>query len=134
MRPRRDLRLRDGQPAMSGSKHLVYLFKTAPYDSFVAQEGLDALLAAAAFGQQVSLLFIAEGVYQLLPGQQPQRQKSQEKMLQALTLYDVEHCFVHAPSLAQRGVDESSLCLSVVALDDQHTRTLIASADHVLTF
>lgn len=116
------------------TKHLVYLFRSAPYDSLVAQEGLDAIFAAAAFGQRVSVLFMDEGVFQLCNNQQPQQQKSMEKMLQALELYDVEQRFVHSHSLKLRGLHPQDLCLEVAALDNGQTRTLIQNADHVLSF
>lgn len=119
---------------MANPKHFVYLMRSAPYNSHAAQEGLDALLAAAAFAQQVSVLFFDEGVFQLLADQQPQQQKNLAKMLQALAMYDVERCFVHQPSLAARAIEDATLCLNAVALDDRETRMLLAAADQVLTF
>lgn len=119
---------------MADSKHLVYVMKTAPYDGYAAQEGLDALLAAAAFAQQVSVLYIGDGVFQLLAEQAPTQHKSFAKMLQALAVYDVEDCFVHEPSLAARGVAETPLCLSPTLVNDREVHDLLASANHVLTF
>lgn len=116
------------------SKHLVYIFRSAPYGSPVAQEGLEALLAAAVFEQQLSVIFIDEGVFQLIKRQNPLQQKNQAKMLQALSMYDVDQCYVHAPSAALRGLKADDFCISAEALNDAETRRLIASADHALTF
>lgn len=115
-------------------KHLLYIFKSAPYGSPVAQEGLDALLAAAIFDQRISVLFIDEGVFQLIDQQNPSQQKNQAKMLQALAMYDVDQCFVHTPSAESRGLDAYQYCIPVTTIDDAKTRALIASADHALGF
>lgn len=114
-------------------KHIVYLFRSAPYDSPTAQEGLDSLLAAAAFEQHVSVLFMDDGVFQLLPEQSPHLQRNHAKMLQALALYEVERCFVHAPSLARRGQAVAS-CIGISPLDDTGVTSLLRSADHTLSF
>lgn len=116
------------------SKHLVYLFRSAPYGSPVAQEGLEALLAAAVFEQQLSVIFIDEGVFQLIEQQNPLQQKNHAKMLQALSMYDVDRCYVHAPSAALRGLEADEFCIPAAALSDTETRRLIASADHAFTF
>lgn len=115
-------------------KHLLYIFKSAPYDSPVAQEGLDALLAAAIFDQQLSVLFIDEGVFQLVSQQDPSQQKNHAKMLQALAMYDINQCYIHMPSAELRGLDASHYCIPVESLDDTGTRALVASADHALSF
>lgn len=119
---------------MVDSKHLVFVMKAAPYDGYTAQEGLDALLAAAAFAQQVSVLYIGDGVFQLLANQQPQQHKNFAKMLQALAVYDVESCFAHTPSLAARGIEGAPLCINPTAIDDKGVHQLLTSANHVLTF
>lgn len=116
------------------NKHLVYIFKSAPYGSPLAQEGLDALLAAAIFEQQVSVLFIDEGVFQLTSQQNPSQQKNQAKMLQALAMYDIDHCFVHTPSVELRNLEADDFCIPVKALDNNEVQSLIASANHALTF
>lgn len=115
-------------------KHLVYTFRSAPYSSPVAQEGLDAVMAAAVFEQKVSVLFVDDGVFQLLPNQTPIQQKNYAKMLQALAMYDVDRCFVHAPSLAHRASNAAPPCIPVTKLDDAGVRALLASADHLLVF
>jgi sulfur relay (sulfurtransferase) DsrF/TusC family protein len=39
----------------------------------VGQEGLDALLATSALTEEIGVFFVGDGVFQLLPGQRPQR-------------------------------------------------------------
>lgn len=121
----------------SRSKHLLYVFRSAPYDTHRAAEGLDALLASALFDQRASVLFLGEGVWQLLKTQQtPQNRpgKNHQKMLQALPLYDIENLFVHAPSLATRGLAVDALNLPAQVIDDSAAHALMNTADHILSF
>lgn len=115
-------------------RHLVFIFSSAPYHSPSAREGLDALLAAAVFDQKVSVLFIGEGVFQLVSAQNPSNQKNHAKMLSAMAMYDVDACYVHASSAKTRGIDLTDCCIAVEALDDTKSQSLITTADHVLSF
>ena len=49
---------------------LTYVFRSAPHGSSSGREGVDALLAASAYCEDISVLFIGDGVYQLIAGQQ----------------------------------------------------------------
>ena len=49
---------------MSAEK-ILYVFTQAPYSTSAGIEALDALLIGAAFEQEVSVLFIHNGVFQL---------------------------------------------------------------------
>ncbi|MGK2913256.1 MAG: DsrE family protein, partial [Porticoccaceae bacterium] len=75
----------------AGGKRILFMFRHAPYGSALAREGLEAALAAGAYGQQPSVLFLDDGVWQLLAGQngRPLNAKTHQTMLSALPLYDV---------------------------------------------
>ncbi len=115
--------------------HYVYLLRQAPYHSSLAREALDMVLATAAFDQQVSLLFINDGVFQLQNQQQAERlqQKNIGKTLQALSLYDVNAIFYCEASLTTRGLKATSLFSAAKALNHQQSLALIASADKVIS-
>ena len=53
------------------TKSLGVINSTAPYGVSNGQESLDLALAAANFGQDVTLFFVDDGVFQLLKSQQP---------------------------------------------------------------
>jgi tRNA 2-thiouridine synthesizing protein C len=116
------------------NKHLVFLFTCSPYDSSRAREGLEALLAAAIFDQRISVVFMGDGVFQLLSDQQPTEQKNLSKMLKALDMYDIDQLFVHAFALETRNIKHQDFCIPATILSDAEVRTLIASADHTLSF
>ena len=69
----------------------LFIQHRAPYQAYSALETLDALLVAAAFGQNPSVLFQGDGVWQLLKAQEPQTmgRNSLVAQLEALPLYEV---------------------------------------------
>ena len=64
----------------------------SPYGSSLARASLDVALAAAAFEQPVKLLFMGDGVLQLLPEQDSRAigQKNIGRLLSSLPLYDID--------------------------------------------
>ncbi len=110
--------------------------RQAPYGSSQAREGLDAALTAAAFGQPVSLLFMDDGVYQLLPDQSPAalEQKNLASMLAVLPMYEIEQLYVDSHSLEQRGLLDTPLCIPVQRLDSDQVAALVQRHTRILTF
>jgi tRNA 2-thiouridine synthesizing protein C len=115
-------------------KTILFILQRAPYGSSAARETLDAALAAAAFEQTVQLLFTGDGVWQLLPAQQPEAigSKDSSKMLQALDYYDIEAVYADAVSLAERGLSAEQSAIPVTALSGDALKQLIQSADCVI--
>lgn len=52
-------------------KRIAFVFSTVPHGTAAGREGLDALLATSALTDDLAVFFIADGVFQLLPGQKP---------------------------------------------------------------
>lgn len=116
-------------------KRILIISRHSPYGSHMAREAVEAALAAGVFELEVSLLFMDEGVWQLLPGQQPQDlpAKSLAGMLDALPLYGVERLHVDGQSLLRRGLSVDTLPASVEVLEGEALALFIASHDSVLT-
>ncbi len=114
----------------------LFIFKNAPYSSQSCKEGIDALLAASAFGIQCSVLFIDEGVWQLYGHQTPELLglKNTQAMLNALEMYDIDTLLVHQPSLSRRGITPGNLSLKVQLVDSQALALLFAQHDLCLSF
>jgi tRNA 2-thiouridine synthesizing protein C len=115
-------------------KKTLFIQHRAPYGSESAQETLDAALVCAAFGQDVSLLFQDDGVWQLLTSQsgKPLQRRTLGAQLEALELYDVKKLFVDAESLQARHIDVTQLTLSAQILDSAALKKLLAEQDMVL--
>lgn len=115
------------------SKKILFLLNRAPYGSSYALEALESVLVAAAFDQQVSLLFKGAGLYQLLAGQDGAAvgQRTLGKVLGALPEYGAEKFFACGPSAERLGLRLSDLILPVTWLDHEGQRRLINAQDIV---
>jgi len=91
---------------MSDTKTFVYINRKAPYGSVYALESLEVVLIGAAFEQDVKLVFMDDGVFQLTKGQNPSGigMKNFSKTYAALGDYDVNQIYVDEDSLKERGL------------------------------
>lgn len=117
-------------------KSLLLVFRHPPYGRGITRGGYDVALAAAAFEQPVSLLFMDDAVWQLLPDQSSGRidAKSIESTLASLPLYDIETLYVEASALADRGLNPDELIDGVTLLDSHQLREVIGAHDQALVF
>jgi len=96
---------------MSETKKFLYVNRKAPYGTVYALESLEVVLIGAAFEQEVQLLFIDDGVYQLTKGQSTEGigMKNFSKTYAALGDYDVNQIYVDEQSLKDRGLSMDDL-------------------------
>ncbi len=123
---------------VSGPKVKKFMFvnRKAPYGTIYALESLEVVLITATFDQDVSLVFIDDGVYELLKGQETKAIgiKNHSKTYRALDGYDVEKLYVDRASLDQRGLTEKDLLVPVEVLDTEEMGQLMAEQDVILSF
>jgi tRNA 2-thiouridine synthesizing protein C len=117
-------------------KSQLIIVRHTPYGSSLARASLDAALAAAAFDQPVELLFLGDGVLQLLPAQDSTAIETRNisKLIASLPLYDVETLHVDASAIARYGITREELPQKTCLLDEAAMHQLIADHDHVLGF
>jgi tRNA 2-thiouridine synthesizing protein C len=117
-------------------KSLLILFRHAPYGHSLARAGYDVALAAAAFDQPVSLLFLDDGVWQLVPDQNPEviGAKSIARTLDSLALYDIDGVYAEAASLAARGLSADDLRDGVRVLGSNATIEFVEAFDQLVSF
>ena len=117
-------------------KKILLLFRHAPYAGLLARAGLDAALAAAVFEQELSVLFMDEGIWQLLPEQHSEGIdcKNIAATLESMPLYDIEEFFVETESLVKRGVDASALAGKNTPLSRAELPAFLDSFDQVWSF
>ncbi|MCX2779334.1 sulfurtransferase complex subunit TusC [Microbulbifer thermotolerans] len=118
-------------------KSTLALCRQPPYGNALAREGLEAVLAAAAMDLVPDLLFLSDGVFQLLDNQSPAEihQKSLQRNLQALPMFGIEQIFVCGRSLIERGISADQITIPGVEVHQvQDTGKLIAAYDTVLSF
>ena len=118
------------------AKKFMFVNRTAPYGTVYALESLEVVLITAAFDQDVSLVFVEDGVWQLKKGQQTKgiETKNFSPTYRALEGYDVEKLYVERESLEARGLAEDDLIVDVEVRDSAALGKLMAEQDVVLSF
>jgi tRNA 2-thiouridine synthesizing protein C len=96
---------------MSEIKKFMYLNRRAPFGTIYAWESLEVILIGAAFDQEVSLMFIDDGVYQLVKGSNTSESdmKNFTPTYRTLGDYGVRHMYVDKASLEARGLTQDDL-------------------------
>ncbi len=117
-------------------KKFMFVNRKAPYGTIYALESLEVVLIAATFDQDVSLVFVDDGVYELVKGQNSKAIgiKNFSPTYRALEGYDVEKLYVERESLQARGLAEADLLGPVQVLSSQELAALMAEQDVVLSF
>jgi tRNA 2-thiouridine synthesizing protein C len=115
---------------------VLLITRRPPYGSSLARSALDAALAAAAFERAPTLLFLGDGVLQLLGGQDASAigTRTHRRVLDSLPLYDIEELYVDATGLDRFGLTVDDLPAGAEPVDDAAICALIASHDHLLSF
>ena len=122
-------------------KKTLILCRRAPYGNPLARAGLDLVLAAAAFEHGANVLFMDDGVWQLVPGQEAKAigQKNLRAVLQSLPLYGIDTLYADGDSLAARHIalDELSIgepTLHIEALGPPALAPFIEGHGHIISF
>ena len=117
-------------------KKFMFVNRRPPYGSIYALESLEVVLITATFDQDVSLVFIDDGVYELVKGQNTKAIgiKNHSPTYRALDGYDVEKLYVERESMQARGLTEADLLVEVEVLSSAEVADLMAEQDVVLTF
>lgn len=79
---------------------LLFIFRHRPYSNSRTQSAIDTMLAAAALGQSVSIMFIGDGLWMLSAEQKTESiaTRSISKLLAAVPLYDITPIYVEQES------------------------------------
>ena len=111
-------------------RRILFLVAHVPQRGALAFELLDALLVGAVFDQKISVLFIGDGVYQLIDPGPPHR--TVVRGYRALPTYDVNDVYVDKAALRRRGLSSERLALPARSLTRHGVRALIAEQDVVV--
>lgn len=114
----------------------LFILRQAPYQNSLAREAIDMALAFAAFDQDVSLLFMGDGVFQLLEHQDTQHQgvRNIAKTLDSLSLFDINNVYVCYETLRQKQLDMTLLKPQVRSIQASEIEKLISLSDKVFSF
>ena len=117
-------------------KKMMYINRTAPYGTVYALEALEVVLIGAAFEQDVCMVFIDDGVYQLKKNQDTAGigMKNFSPTYRALEMYDVEKLYVDKKSLEDRGLTEDDLLVPVEVMGEDELASMMDEQDVVMSF
>ena len=116
-------------------RKLLVVVRRSPYSGALAYESLEAVLVAGVFEQEVTVVFIDDGVYQLVRDQNAVAigVRNVGRGLKALDVYDVKQIYVDGGSLADRGLGIDDLEIPATLIDADDIRALIPRHDAVIT-
>jgi len=117
-------------------KKFMYVNRKAPYGTVYALEGLEVVLITAAFDQDVSLVFVDDGVFQIKKDQETTgiNMKNFSPTYRALEGYEVEKVYAEKESLESRGLSGDDLVIPVEILSAAEISELMDAQDVIVTF
>jgi tRNA 2-thiouridine synthesizing protein C len=117
-------------------KKFMYVNRKAPHGTVYALESLEVVLIGAAFEQDVSVVFMDDGVFEIVKGQDTTgiQTKNFSNTYKALEMYDVEKLYVAKESLEQRGLTEEDLIVDVEVKTAAELGALMEEQDVLLSF
>ena len=119
---------------MSEHSFLV-VSRTSPYGNQHARDAFDTVLAGSIFGFTLSVLWMGDGVYQLLKHQPTTINRVDlQANLKALAMYDVDKLYVSSSCLKKRGLTADNLELTAEPVSEETISTLFQSHSTVLNF
>ena len=117
-------------------KKFMYVNRKPPYGTVYALEGLEVVLITAAFDQDVSMVFVDDGVFQIKKDQETSgiNMKNFSPTYRALEGYEVEKVYAEKESLEARGMSGDDLVIPVEILSSTEIADLMDSQDVIVSF
>jgi tRNA 2-thiouridine synthesizing protein C len=109
---------------------VLYLIRRFPGE--LANETIDLMLVSGVFEQPTSVIFMGDGVWQLVGDGSKIDRKDTARALNALPMYDVESLYVDETSLAERGIAFENIDLPVQAISPSEVTRLLHDHDVVI--
>ena len=115
-------------------KKIMHVMRRAPHGTIYTYEGLEMILFMAAYEQDLSVVFIGDGIFALKKDQDTAGIgiKGFAKTFMALDGYDVEKLFVDRQSLEERGLSEDDLVVDVEVLEAAEIGKLMSEQDVII--
>lgn len=115
---------------------VAILMRKAPYGTVYTAEGLRTLMGIGVFEMDISVLYVDDGVYALLKGQDPQAldMKPLGDAFPSLADFGVTKFYVHDASLAERGLTRADLVLDAEIVDGARIAEIMSVCGKVVPF
>ena len=115
---------------------LMVVFRTAPYGTIYSFEGLENVLIMGAYDQDVSVLFIDDGVFALKKGMDNSGTgiKDFSPTFRALEAYDIEKIFIDRGSLESRGLTKDDLVIDAELIEPDAVEKMMEEQKNFFMF
>ncbi len=126
----------DAENPEANAKKIMYINRRAPYGTIYALEALEVVLIGAMFEQDVSVVFMDDGIFQLKKNQDTLALdvKNFSPAFRALETYEVEKLYVEKESMQARGLSCEDLLVPVLELSSIEIAELMEQQDVLLNF
>jgi len=96
-------------------KKIMFILRKAPHGGIYSYEGLETVLIMAAFEQDLSMVFVGDGVFALVKNQDTDAIgiKGYIKTYGVLEDYEVEKIYVDRQSMEERGLTTDDFAIPV---------------------
>ncbi|RJQ47448.1 MAG: sulfurtransferase complex subunit TusC [Gaiellales bacterium] len=118
------------------AEKLMIVFRTAPYGTIYAFEGLENVLIMGAYDQDISVLFIDDGIYAIKDGMNTEGTgiKNFSPTFRALEAYDIEKVYVDKESLEARGLSVDDLVIEPEIIDASQVAQMMEDQKNFFIF
>lgn len=115
---------------------LMIVFRTAPYGTIYAFEGLENVLIMGAYDQDISVLFVDDGVYAIKEGMNTEATgiKNFSPTFRALEAYDIEKIYVDKDSLESRGLSVDDLVIEPEVIESSAVADMMEEQKNFFIF
>ena len=115
---------------------VVVLLRKAPYGSVYTAEAFRTIMGIAVFEMDICVVFVDDGVYSLLKGQNPEKldMKPLGDGFPMLKEFNVNRFVVHDESLSERGLTVDDLVFEVEMANSSQISEIIKDYGRVLPF
>ncbi|OCG27888.1 tRNA 2-thiouridine(34) synthase TusC [Gilliamella sp. wkB108] len=116
-------------------KKVAVIINKPPHGNAKGREALDIILAMSDINH-ISVFFIGDGVFHLLPHQHPEQILMRDYIatFNMLELYDIEDVYVCQSSLNERSLNNITLNIANKVIPPQALNQLFSTQDVILRF
>jgi len=121
---------------LSDMRKIMIMMRKAPYGTIYSFEGLESVLIMGAYEQDITMIFIDDGVYSIKKGMDTSAVgiKDFSPTFRVLEMYDIEKLYVDRESMEARGLTADDLIVGAEVVDTETITKLMEEQDVVLPF
>ena len=115
-------------------KKFMHIIRRGPHGTIYTYEAVEMILIMAAFEQDITVVFIDDGVYSLVESQETEGIgiKGFVKTYKALDGYDVEKLYVDKTSMEERGLTPDDFIVDVEVKTSEELGKLMLEQDVIV--